>query len=99
MTQAKLFDLDAGSDARQTAATFTSGNGRVFFVAFRDAGASMTPAAQGGQLVTFDDLDAARAGAGALGVAAPVRWARVADLCKRHGLGLPTNGNGGGGAR
>ena len=69
------------------------------FVAYRDTGASMSPAAQGGRLATFPDLDAARDNAGALGVGAAVPWARVADLCKRHGLAMPTNGNGGGGAR
>ena len=66
-------------------------------VAWRDKGdAGMVPAADAGRLALFDDLEDARRRAGALGVGAPSTWARVVEVCQRHGLELPGNGKGGG---
>ena len=64
----------------------------VRFIAYQDAETDMLPVAEQGRRVLFDDLEAARAGAGILGVAAPVTWDRVAELCEVHGLRLPKNG-------
>jgi len=76
-------------------AVSAGGNGNngdeVYFVAMRDSGekAGMVPASDAGRLALYPDLGAARANAGALGVAAPMRWPRVVELCRRHGLALP----------
>jgi len=58
-------------------------------IAYRDAETDMVPVSRGGVLATFDDHGQARQAAGALGVSATVRWARVVELCLVHRLGLP----------
>ena len=76
----------------RTAMASGNGDGAILFVAYRDTGAGMTPAAIDGRLAVFDDLNEARASAGALGVAAPVHRARLVELCRQHNLGLPARG-------
>lgn len=84
--------VTVANDAHQ-AETSPSGNrrGPVVFVAYQDRG-EMTPANDGGRLMLYPDRDAARAAAGILGVAAAVPWARLPQLCKEHGLKMPSNG-------
>lgn len=83
--QASLFDL-------QETTRPGNGAGPIVFVAYQDhGGEDMTPATQGGSLALFPDLDTARANAGALGVAAPVTWARAVELAHRHGLRIDDN--------
>jgi len=60
----------------------------TYYIAWQD-GNPMRPASHRGRLVLFQDLDHARAGAGVLGVPACVRWARVVEVCRLHGLEVP----------
>ena len=66
----------------------------VVFIAYRDAENDMVPVATDGRLVLFDSLDAAKVGAGILGVAAAVPVGRLPELCKQYGLDMPKNGGG-----
>jgi hypothetical protein len=62
---------------------------KVVFIAYRATDGAMLPLAQAGRLVTFPSLQAAKEAAGALGVGAPVTWARVTEICRWRGLELP----------
>ena len=61
----------------------------VYYIAFDDTPDGMLPVARNGRLATFPTLEAALSATSALGVAVPVSWARVSELCAQLGLALP----------
>jgi len=60
----------------------------TYYIAWKD-GSPMRPASHRGRLVLFPSREDARDAAGVLGVPACVRWARVVEVCRLHGLEVP----------
>ena len=60
----------------------------TYYIAWKD-GSPMRPATCNGTLALFPSREVARDAAGVLGVPACVRWARVVEVCRLHGLEVP----------
>jgi hypothetical protein len=61
----------------------------VYYIAYEDTPQGMMPVAKDGRLATFVTLEAALGATNVLGVAVPVSWDRVSELCRQLALALP----------
>ena len=61
----------------------------VYYIAYDDTPNGMLPVTRNGRLATFVTLEAALSATNVLGVAVPVSWERVSELCRQLALALP----------
>lgn len=61
----------------------------IIYLAYRDERDKMIPVSHGGMLTVFSDWERADVAKGDLGVYAPTKWDRIAEICKEFGLTMP----------